>query len=85
MSLRRKSQPVPATDTPTEVVATSFPLPERLTLRLDELAESLGISRRGIERERSAGRFPPPDLTVGRMPLWRPATINEWIDRRGGQ
>ena len=56
---------------------------ERLTLRLDELAERLGISRRAIERERSAGRFPRPDLTIGRMPLWRPETIREWIERGG--
>ena len=56
----------------------------RLTLRLDELAAALGVSRRAIERERSAGRFPRPDLTIGRMPLWRPATIRAWVER-GGQ
>jgi predicted DNA-binding transcriptional regulator AlpA len=55
----------------------------RLTLRLDELAASLGVSRRSIERERSAGRFPPPDLTIGRMPLWRPETIRAWIEGGG--
>jgi predicted DNA-binding transcriptional regulator AlpA len=56
---------------------------ERLALRLDELATALGISRRAIERERSAGRFPRPDLTIGRMPLWRPETIREWLERGG--
>lgn len=54
-------------------------LSDRMTLRLDELAASLGVSRRSIERERSAGRFPKPDLTIGRMPLWRPETIRRWM------
>ncbi len=31
---------------------------DRMTLRLDEVAAALGVSRRVIERERSAGRFP---------------------------
>ena len=59
--------------------------PERLLIRLDELADRLGISRRTIERERSAGRFPRPDLTVGKMPLWRPETIREWIEGGGSR
>jgi predicted DNA-binding transcriptional regulator AlpA len=56
----------------------------RLTLRLNELAPALGVSRRAIERERAAGRFPKPDLIIGRMPLWRPETILTWI-AGGGQ
>ena len=56
---------------------------ERLTLRLDELAAALGVSRRAIERERSAGRFPKPDLSIGRMPLWRPETIARWLEGGG--
>ena len=55
----------------------------RLALRLDEVARALGVSRRAIERERSAGRFPKPDLTIGRMPLWRPETIRAWIEGGG--
>ncbi len=56
---------------------------DRLALRLDELARALGVSRRAIERERSAGRFPRPDLTIGRMPLWRPETIARWLEGGG--
>ena len=52
----------------------------RLALRLDEVAESIGLSRRTLERERSAGRFPPPDRIVGRMPLWTPETVRRWIE-----
>lgn len=52
----------------------------RLAWRLSEVAESLGISRRALERERAAGRFPKPDLTVGRMPLWCPETLRGWVE-----
>jgi predicted DNA-binding transcriptional regulator AlpA len=71
---------------PPGVVPVSPPpdsLSGRLTLRLDEVAATLGVSRRAIERLRSAGRFPPPDLTIGRMPLWRPETIRAWIEGGG--
>ena len=52
----------------------------RLTYRLAELAQALGISRRTLERERSAGRFPAPDLHIGKAPLWRPGTVQAWIE-----
>jgi predicted DNA-binding transcriptional regulator AlpA len=56
---------------------------ERLALRLDEVARSLGIGRRTLERERSAGRFPAPDLLIGKAPLWRPETIRRWVEGGG--
>jgi hypothetical protein len=59
------------------------PSVERLTYRIEDVAASLGMSRRAIERERSAGRFPAPDLHFGKAPLWRPATVREWLDRGG--
>jgi predicted DNA-binding transcriptional regulator AlpA len=60
------------------------PLP-RLALRMAEVVKSLGISRRTLERERSAGRFPPPDLHIGKAPLWRPETLRAWVERGGGK
>jgi hypothetical protein len=57
---------------------------ERLAYRLDEIARSLGVSRRLIERERAAGRFPPPDLQIGRVPLWSRETLVRWISEGGG-
>jgi predicted DNA-binding transcriptional regulator AlpA len=57
---------------------------ERLLFRLDDVAQALGIARRTLERERSAGRFAPADLTIGRSPLWKPETVREWIDAGGG-
>jgi predicted DNA-binding transcriptional regulator AlpA len=55
---------------------------ERLAYRLDEVADALGMSRRAIERERSAGRFPMADLHVGKAPLWRVETVRDWLDSR---
>lgn len=56
---------------------------ERLALRLDEIAEAVGISRRTIERERSAGRFPKPDRVIGKVSLWSVETIRRWIEGGG--
>jgi predicted DNA-binding transcriptional regulator AlpA len=63
--------------------ANGKPPVDRMTLRLDEVARALGVSRRLIERERSAGRLPKPDLTIGRVPLWRVQTITSWLERGG--
>jgi predicted DNA-binding transcriptional regulator AlpA len=51
----------------------------RMALRLNDVAATTGLSRRSVERERASGRFPKPDRVVGRMPLWRPETIEKWI------
>jgi hypothetical protein len=56
---------------------------DRLALRLDEVARAFGVSRRSNERERSAGRFPKPGLTIGRMPLWKPETIRACVEGGG--
>ncbi len=56
---------------------------ERLTYRLNDLADALGVSRRSLERERSAGRLPKPDLHIGRAPLWRIETVNRWLEGGG--
>jgi predicted DNA-binding transcriptional regulator AlpA len=59
---------------------TESPLESRLTLRMSDLAKLLGVSRRNIERERAAGRIPPPDVKIGRVPLWKIDTITAWLD-----
>jgi hypothetical protein len=71
------SQPVMALD--------SRPAVARLAYRLDEVAASLGVSRRAIERERAAGRFPAPDVQIGKMPLWRRETLVGWIAQGGAR
>jgi predicted DNA-binding transcriptional regulator AlpA len=60
------------------------PGPERLAYRLAEAAVALGLSRRTIERLRASGRFPKPDLRVGKVPLWSRQTLIAWI-KEGGQ
>ena len=67
-----------------EGMAQAPPIPDRMTLRLEEIAASLGISRRALERVRSAGNFPAPDIRIGKVPLWRPETVRGWLDKGGG-
>jgi predicted DNA-binding transcriptional regulator AlpA len=59
------------------------PIHERLTWGLDDLSALTGLSRRTLERERSAGRLPKPDLRVGKRVLWKPETIREWVEGGG--
>ena len=65
--------------------ADERPRIEPMALRIEEVADSLGLSRRAVERERAAGRFPKPDVTVGKMPLWRPETVRGWLEKGGGR
>ena len=52
-------------------------------LGIDDLAALLSCSRRLVERMRSAGKVPRPDIKVGKMPRWRVETIRRWIERDG--
>ena len=52
-------------------------------LHIDDLAALLSCSRRLVERLRSAGKVPRPDIMVGKCPRWKPATIRAWIERGG--
>jgi predicted DNA-binding transcriptional regulator AlpA len=62
------------------------PLRDRLAWSLADVARLLGLSRRHLERLRKDGSMPPPDIQLGRrrVLLWRPATINRWLDSQGG-
>ncbi len=82
-ALRELAATLPILRAALERKPESKPRVEPLVYRADELADALGISRRAIERERSAGRLPRPDLTIGRMPLWRVQTIKAWLERGG--
>jgi predicted DNA-binding transcriptional regulator AlpA len=62
--------------TPAAVPAT------RLAYRLNETASSLGISIRSLDRARASGRFPPPDQRIGRCLLYKPSTIEAWLEAR---
>ncbi|WP_422932201.1 helix-turn-helix transcriptional regulator [Singulisphaera sp. PoT] len=51
---------------------------------VDALAKLLVTTRRSIDRMRSSGRLPEPDLYVGKMPRWRASTIDRWIGEQRG-
>jgi hypothetical protein len=59
------------------------PFAGRLTFRVGEVANLLGVCRRSLEREISAGRFPKADVQFRRMPLWRVETIRRWLAEGG--
>jgi hypothetical protein len=59
------------------------PRMRRRTYGIGELAHALGVSRRSIEREKSAGHLPEPDLVIGKRPLWRVESIDAWIGKGG--
>jgi predicted DNA-binding transcriptional regulator AlpA len=62
----------------------SVPTVEPLLWTLDMAAHALSTSRPTLERLRASGRFPQPDLHIGKRPMWKPSTVREWIER-GGQ
>jgi hypothetical protein len=77
---------LPGLKTALEHCANARPPVERLAYRFDETCDALGMSRRAIERERSAGRFPAPDLHIGKCPLWKPETLRAYLDSgKGGR
>lgn len=56
-------------------------------LKLADLTRVLNCQLRTVERLRSSGRLPKPDLFIGtgtrKSPRWKPATIRRWIDEGG--
>jgi predicted DNA-binding transcriptional regulator AlpA len=66
-----------------ETVRSVVPIHDRLAWDLDEISVLTSLSRRTLERLRAGGKFPRPDLTVGRRVLWRPETVRRWIEGGG--
>ena len=63
--------------------ATADPEPRLLRLfNSTEIAKVLHCSRSYFYQMRASEEFPPPDLTVGRMALWKVSTVEAWIDSR---
>lgn len=48
---------------------------------LPELAVTLGVTTRAIQKWVANGRFPPP-VSVGRARLWRADEVREWLEAR---
>jgi hypothetical protein len=45
-----------------------------------QLLTRIPASRRVLERELAAGRFPRPIKHIGRRPMWRPADVIRWAE-----
>ena len=75
---RRPEAPAPGSKPGRTLLAGMEPL-----LSIDDLTVILNCSRRLVERMRSAGKVPPPDLHVGRMPRWKPETVRRWMEAGG--
>ena len=54
-----------------------------LTVR--DVAARLGLAVSTVQTDRRDGRLPEPDGLVGRVPWWRPATIDRWQAARPGR
>jgi predicted DNA-binding transcriptional regulator AlpA len=52
-------------------------------LSIADLTHILNAGRATVERLKSSGKLPKPDLKIGRMPRWKPETIRRWIDEGG--
>jgi predicted DNA-binding transcriptional regulator AlpA len=48
-----------------------------------DLERILQIDSRTIDRMRSSGKLPKPDLFLSRMPRWKAETIRAWIEGGG--
>jgi hypothetical protein len=59
------------------------PRVEPLAYRPEDLEQALGIDNRTIQRWRSAGKFPKPDIRHGHTLLWRVETVKAWLERGG--
>jgi predicted DNA-binding transcriptional regulator AlpA len=61
------------------------PTHEKLTWNLDEIEALTGISRRTLERFKSAGKMPKP-IRIGRRVVWPADSIRQWLqDQATGQ
>ena len=47
-----------------------------------DIITSLGTSDRNLRRLIQSGRFPPPDLRLGRMLKWKVSTVMAYLERK---
>jgi len=60
------------------------PQPIEPLMSIADIAAVLGVTRRSVERLRSSGSLPKPDLRIGRNLRWRPDTVRTWLDSSSG-
>ena len=59
--------------------------PGPLVYRKGMVARLLGVHVRTIERLLSGNKFPRPDAHAGKCPLWKPSTVQAWLDKGGAR
>jgi hypothetical protein len=88
IELPLNSSPAPLPDLPPAVPRSAVPrrwledlaqIAHKLTWDLREISLLTGLSRRLLERELAAGRFPRPDLRVGRRCLWFQTSVRRYL------
>jgi predicted DNA-binding transcriptional regulator AlpA len=84
MTSARRTKTLPIAAPPERKPREVVPLSERLLWGIDDVAGALGVSRPTFERLRSSGRFPKPDLLIGKRPMWRRATVEKWVEHSAG-
>lgn len=57
-------------------------IPQRLAWRKIDLANSLGMNLRTLERMEAEGRGPPGRFTLGRSVFYEAGAVSEWIRER---
>ena len=50
-----------------------------------DIAELMGLNVETIKYHRAGGSMPNPDLVIDDKPLWRRATIEQWIATRAAK
>lgn len=54
-------------------------------LRMQDVARLVNLNARTLRRMVSAGRFPPPDKSIGaKIRLWKRHTVMDWIEDNSG-
>lgn len=51
-------------------------------LSSEQVASRANIAATTLKRRRAEGRVPEPDGWIGRTPVWRESTIDEWLQHR---
>ena len=45
---------------------------------ISDIARAYGITEKTITSYKARGQMPPPDIQVGRTPVWKFSTLNAW-------
>lgn len=49
-------------------------------VKIEQIADMLGVCTKTVYRMRDRGDLPPPDFCRGRLLRWKPETITNWME-----